>query len=122
MAESQTQYTRTKQLYDSTSAQLEQFHRFQEELKAFKKNALMLRDVVEARTAEASALMEEKESLQGMFEEIKDELERRKIQVCFYLSDHQFDGTQYSYAWCHVLCTVIIFNQLQKGASMYEGL
>ena len=86
LADSQTQCTHTKELYDSASAQLEQFHKFQEELKAFKENAFVLMDAVEARTAEASVLTEEKHSLQGMFEEIKDELERRKIQVCSYKS------------------------------------
>ena len=80
---SQAQYKHTKELYDNVSAQLEQFHKFQEDLKAFKENAVVLRDSVEARTAETSVLIEEKESLQGMFEEIKEELERRKIQVCF---------------------------------------
>ena len=96
LRESERQYTRTKDKYDNVSSQLVRFNRFQDEVRALKEDAVMMSDVVAAKTAEAVDLKEEKESLQGMLKAIAEELERRKIEVMDTVSSLEYTLLLYS--------------------------
>ena len=76
------QHSHLKNLYERVAQQLSQLTKCQGEVDEMKKQADIMTKAISAKTAETLDLKEEKESLQKILEDVAEELQRRKIEVC----------------------------------------
>lgn len=81
LQEQEREHKRLKTAYNSVTKQLSQFHKRQGEIDDMKKQAATISEAMTAKSAEASGLKEEKDSLKAMLDEKALELEQQKFQV-----------------------------------------
>ena len=76
------QHSHLKCLYDMVTQQLSQLSKYLGEVDEMKKQVDVMTKAISAKTAETLDLKEEKESLRKILEDVADELQRQKLEVC----------------------------------------